>query len=102
MTIDITGVDLCKFVQEVYALSHPQSLGHLHYRDGDLPLAEAQARVNRCKDDKHVAVALDYVNGRSCKMTVHRHGDRLTINDSWFDHTSAQLAELLKRCGIKP
>ena len=41
--IDITGVDLRKFVQMVYALSRPLGLGYLHYTP--MPLSEEE--INR-------------------------------------------------------
>ncbi len=43
--IEITGVDLRKFIQEVYALSRPQGLGILHYQEGDLSDDEAKSIV---------------------------------------------------------
>ena len=100
--IDITGVDLRKFVQEVYARSSPQGLGMLHYQDGGLPDAEADAIIARSKDDKRIAVSMDYVRGRSCKMVVFRHGDKLEIRDAWFDHTDAALNALLQACPKEP
>ena len=97
--IDITGVDLVRFVKEVYALSVSQGMGFLHARPGNMSNEDVVALVNREKTPD-VALDLDYVQGRACKMTVFRNGDRLEIDDKWFDHTDAELAELLRRFGI--
>ncbi len=97
--IDITSVDLKKFVKEVYALSAPAGLGFLHFKPGELSDEDAQAVIDR--GDDRIAASMDYVNGRGCKMTVFRnpHG-KLEIGDSWFDHSPHQLDDLLERCGI--
>jgi hypothetical protein len=63
--IDITGVDLVKFVQAVYDLSKPQGLGFMHFRTG--PLSDQDAK--KClPPDGRIAVDTDYVNGRACKL----------------------------------
>lgn len=98
--IDVTGIDLKKFVQEVYALSVPVGLGVLHARPGGLSDADAQEIIDRESDDGHIAASMDYVHGRQCKMTVFRKNGRLEIPQQWFDHTPQQLGELLKRCGV--
>jgi hypothetical protein len=102
--IDITGVDLVKFVQRVYELSKPQGMGFLLFESGSLTEEEAKELII---EDRLCAVRLDYVRGRSCKMTVYRRvnaetGDvRLEISDAWYDHTSGQLAELLESVGME-
>lgn len=98
--IDITGVDLSKFVREAYNLSRPQGLGYLHHREGGLPEDELQAILKRDENSKYYAVSMDYVMGRAVKMTVHKSGDRLVINDRWFDHSDEALKTLLDRCGV--
>jgi hypothetical protein len=97
--IDITGVDLPKFIKEVYALSVPAGLGFMHFRA--LTDDEAQRIIDREGDNGRIAASMDYVNGRQCKMTIFRKlNGKLEINDSWSDHTSSQLDELLRRCGV--
>lgn len=98
--IDVTGVDLVKFVQEVYALSRPQGLGMMHYQEGGLSEDDARGVVARSEGDKSLAVRMDYVHGRACKMRVWRKGNRLEINDRWFDHSAADLTDLLRRLNI--
>jgi hypothetical protein len=98
--IDITGVNLVDFVQEVYSLSRPQGWGELHFVPGPLPADEAKQLIETWNTHKHIAVSLDYVKGRACKMTVHRDGDRLKIPDRWFDHSGEDLRLLLSRCGL--
>jgi len=99
--IDITGVDLKEFVKKVYELSKPQGLGFLHYESGGLSDEEAQFIVDNCYNPTRFAVAMDYVKGRACKMTVHKNGDKLEIKDSWYDHSENQLKELLSHFGLE-
>ena len=47
-----------------------------------------------------IAVEMDYVNGRACKMMVLKKDDRLFILDSWYDHTEDELCELISSIGI--
>ena len=101
MSIDITDVDLIKFAKVVYSLSEPQGLGLLHFREGELSDEEAKEITERSADSNFMALGMDYVRGRSCKMTVRKEKGRLKINDQWYDHSQAQLQELLDACGIK-
>jgi len=94
--IDVTGVDIIKFIQKVYELSQPQGLGLLHFRSGDLTEEDAKSFI---RDDGEVH--LDYVKGRSCKMNVTKEDGKLLIRNSWYDHTDSQLSELLEFVGIK-
>ena len=82
--IDITGVDLVEFAQKVYELSSPQGYGVRQYVPGSLSSEEAQRFV---LPEGPVALSMDYVRGRTCKMCVWREEGKLTIGDSWYDHT---------------
>lgn len=97
--IEITGVDLRKFIKEVYALSQPQGMGFLHYQGGDLPEDKVDEILARGRPD--CPVAMDYVIGRACKMFVRAEDGKLFIAGNWYDHTDAHLRELLDRCGIE-
>lgn len=105
--IEVTGVNLAEFAKAVYELSKPQGLGFLQFQEGGLSTAEAEAIVRG--DDKHSwqkssssALDMDYVKGRACKMHVHKSDDgKLTIQDSWYDHTDAQFDALLARFNLK-
>lgn len=95
--IEITGCDLTKFVKEVYALSRPQGMGFIHYKNEPLSDEDAGEILKRGKN-----IAMDYVNGRSCKMYVRKEENgTLWINDRWYDHSEQDLSELLDRIGIK-
>lgn len=96
--IEITGTDLTRFIQEAYDLSRPRGMGFIHATPGPLPAEEAASFI---RPEGSVAVSLDYVRGRACKMTVWRRGDRLFIHDTWFDHSDTALAELLRRTGAQ-
>jgi hypothetical protein len=93
--IDITNVDMVKFVQKVYDLSRPQGMGMLHFVAG--PMSEEDARSLIQPDG---TVSMDYVSGRACKMHTRLQGDRIVINDSWYDHSDEQFNELLEHLGL--
>jgi len=93
--IDVTDVNMVKFVQKVYELSQPQGMGMLHYQSGGLTSAEATELINA-----DGTVNLDYVKGRACKMYTRKKEGRLVIDDKWYDHTNEQLAELLEHVGL--
>ena len=99
--IDVTGIDLVKFVQAVYRISKPQGMGILHYKAGELSEEDAKAIVKRDETSSTCALSMDYVHGRACKMGVRREPDnRLSISDRWYDHTSQDLQDLLGELGI--
>ncbi len=98
--IEVTGVDLRKLVQEVYALSRPQGLGHLHYEKGGLSDEETNALID-CEPRGRVILSLDYLKGRACKFHVRREDDKLFISPRWYDHSADDLKELLKRVGLE-
>lgn len=96
------GIDLVKFIQNVYDLSKPQGLGKMHFTPEPLNEAEAEQILKRYDNHTNIVLALDYLNGRACKMTVWKSNqDVLYIRDNWFDHEFKEFKELLKRCKIK-
>lgn len=95
--INITGVDLAKFAQAVYARSIPVGMGFLHARGGGLTDEDAKSLVN---ETGYYALSMDYVHGRQCKMTVYRKDGKLQIYDSWHDHSAAALDDLLTEFNI--
>ena len=100
--IDITGVDLVKFVQKVYELSMPQGLGFLHFTPEPLSEERAKEIVEQrggAFSGSSCVISMDYVDGRACKMNVREENGKLVINDSWYDHTDSQLKQLLETFG---
>ena len=93
-------IDLLKLVKEAYDLSALQGLGFLHFKEGSLSDEEAKAIVDRSANDRMCAVSMDYVNGRAVKFHISRRDGKLLVDDSWFDHSDSQYAELRKRCGF--
>lgn len=91
--IEVTGISLVELVKKAYALSVPQGMGFVHFKDGDLSDDEAKTLIR--EDDTRCPVSLDYVRGRSVKFSVYREGDRLFIRKSWYDHSDAALQELV-------
>ena len=103
--LDITGVDLGELVRGAYDLSIPQGLGYLHYTPGSLTNDEVDDILTACHVGyKHLAVVMDYVKGRACKMNVFKgegeEAGRLYIRKGWFNHTDKQLIKLLKRLNV--
>lgn len=96
--IDISNVDFHKFVKEVYELSQPQGMGHMHFKPG--PLSDEQAAQIVGQLEKYGSISMDYVNGRACKMHVFMRDGKWQIADKWYDHSEADLEMLLSRCGI--
>lgn len=94
--IDLTNVDMVKFVQKVYELSGPQGMGMFLFQPGGLSDEEAKAFIQ-----KDGSISMDYVKGRACKMHVRLDGDKLGMSDSWYDHTDSQLNELLAHIGVQ-
>lgn len=98
--IDITNVNLVEFAKKIYELSVPQGLGFLHY--DSTPLSDENAKT-LIHDSGRIALDMDYVSGRSCKMTVLRDikTRKLYIPDSWYDHTDRIFSRLLNHFGIQ-
>lgn len=100
--IEVTGVDLRAFVQACYRESMPHGLGFLHFQQGDLNEEESSKMIDRAKGDNLCAISMDYVVGRSVKMTVfHGPNDTLWIRSTWFDHTPEQLERVLALVPIR-
>ena len=93
--IDITDVNMVVFVKKVYELSRPQGMGMMHFTAGPMSTEDAERLIQA-----DGTVSMDYVSGRACKMHTRLQGDRIVINDSWYDHSDAQFAELLKHIGV--
>ena len=94
--IDITGSDLVKVAQAVYDLSKPQGMGFLHAKSGGLSDEQAKSLIQ----EGRIALRMDYVSGRACKMTVFRDQGKLLIRDNWYDHSENQLMELIDRIAV--
>lgn len=92
------NVDLVALVKGAYALSQPQGMGFLHYRNGDL--TDEQARSLIREDDPRTPVSLDYVAGRAIKFTVFRQDGKLLVDRRWYDHSESQYRDLLSRAGV--
>ena len=99
--IEVTEDKLLDIAKHAYDLSSPAGLGFLHFKEGGLSDDEARRLVERERKDSHVALSMDYVNGRGCKLTVFRRDGKLWLpKDRWFDHSKSQLDELHKRIGL--
>jgi len=99
--IDVTGVDLAELAKAAYRYSKPQGMGMLHYREGELSDEDAAMWVNHFADRTDIALGMDYVHGRACKLTVFRGpNETLYIAPDWFDHSYSDLEALLTDVGL--
>ena len=98
MSIVIPDEKLRDLVRAVYDMSVPVGLGFLHATEGSLSDEDVNRLIHA---EGRIAVKMDYVKGRQCKMTVFRAADgTLTIHDQWFDHSDRQLEKLLELLGV--
>lgn len=118
--IEVTGLNVVKFVSSVYELSQPVGMGFLHFEPGDIPdevlhkvVEQMDSNINKVikekiikVDDPEVAkpidsfkqcvLNLDYVLGRQCKMNIWIDQDKkLWIRDFWYDHHFHAFEDLL-------
>jgi len=96
--IDITGIDLVEFAKKVYELSVPQGMGILHFTPEPITDEEAKMYI---QEEGRSALNMDYVKGRACKMHVTRENGKLTISDTWYDHTDRIYQQLLEHFNIQ-
>ncbi len=98
ITVSENKVNLVKLVKTAYELSRPQGLGFLSFEPGPLSDGDAESLVLK---EGCLAVDLDYVYGRSCKLHVRRENGNLVFPDRWHDHTDKEYDTLLKEVGVK-
>lgn len=91
------GMDIKKLVKAAYDLSAPQGMGYIHYEEGSLTDAEIDQILER-REALNVVLYMDYVKGRSIKMTVFKdiQDCSLFVYKSWYDHTEDQHDELIR------
>jgi len=97
--IDITGSNLVDVVRAAYDLSSPQGLGFIHFEAGG-GLTDDEVDSLIITDNDRIAVSLDYVKGRACKLTVFKDEDKLFIDNCWYDHSESALLELVDRIAV--
>lgn len=100
--IDVTDAPLEAIVRAAYSFSRPQGLGHLHYQPGDLTDEEFAQIITATAGPSFVALSMDYVKGRACKMTVFQQDGRRYIDNRWYNHSDGQLRQFLETIGIDP
>lgn len=98
MKIVISEDKLVELVKNAYDLSVPQGLGLIHFTPEPISDEEARAMIN---PSERIAVHMDYVAGRACKMTVFHEDGEYFIHSPWYDHTDDQLVSLLQRIDVE-
>jgi len=97
--IDLGNIDPKVFIRTVHELSSAQGMGFLHEKPGTLTDEEMQPWLEELAQER--STRLDYVRGRSCKMSLHEHEGHYFIREgSWYDHTDEELEKLLVKFGV--
>lgn len=108
---DVTGVPLRRIVQAAYNLSRPQGMGFLAPHREPLTDEEADELIELLTTKRGTTLLrLDYVKGRSVKLSVYRHVPGVASQDGlpeqylefpWYDHHAHQERALLKKIGVE-
>ena len=93
---DITDVDLREFVMKCYSASAPQGMGMLHYTPGPLPDDVTDQILSINVSNPKIRLSMDYVLGRSIKMTVYKDQGKLYVRKAWYDHNESMLLQILE------
>lgn len=96
--IDLGVIDPKEFIRTVHELSAAQGMGFLHDSPNALTDEEMAPWIEQLEQSG--STRLDYVKGRSAKMSIHKHeGHYFIRKGSWYDHTDEQLQTLLAKFG---
>lgn len=96
--IDLGTTDMVAFIRTVHRLSSAQGLGFRDDKEGPLPDVAIRPYVDQLESGGRTC--MDYIAGRSIKMSIHKHDGRYFIRDDWYDHSDAEFDELLARFGF--
>lgn len=95
----VADFDVAEFIRTVHSLSSAQGAGFLNDKAGLLPDSEIPPYLQRLASEGRIR--MDYIAGRSIKMSIHIHEDHYLIRDgAWYDHGDGEFNELLARFGI--
>lgn len=100
--INVTGLNVRAFATAAFDLSPPPRLAHLGLAPRQISPEVLDQIVGDfdigAQEGTLLALRLDYVEGRGCKMSMWRDADgQLYIRDMWYDHDQDDLAALLAR-----
>ena len=96
--IEIQEHQIKELVKAVYNMSEPVGMGFLHYTPEDLTDEEAKGLIDMAS--KTCVVSMDYVNGRQCKFSIFKVGDKFAVANSWGDHSDWEYAIMLNSVGV--
>ena len=97
--IDVTGINLKKFALKVYQLS--KSVDRSKGQESSLSdtMMGVVLKTSGMKNYQRYVLDMHVIRGRACNMTIFESLEgRWFINDTWENHTQAQLGELLEYC----
>jgi hypothetical protein len=100
--IDVSKASIADLIKHAYALSHSHGLGLLHFEPGDLDDETLKSVANNPHNRGGVTmIHMDYIKGRSVKMTIYLKGDKKYILNRWYGHSPADLERFLTETGVK-
>jgi hypothetical protein len=79
--IDISGLDKASVIQALYAGTHQQGLGRLHFPVNELSREEAESLVG---------VRIDYLHGRVMKVCIPAEDDPDSFFELLYDRDNGQ------------
>lgn len=103
LMLDVTGIDLVKFAQDAFEITPLTGKASMLgiKKNGKLSQEEAYKLVEEFNENEEIALRMDRVKGKDCRLTVYRDGKYLLLDSIWTGHTTEDLKELLERHNIK-
>lgn len=105
--LDVTGVNLTRLLQFAFKISWPKELAALGFSDPDPGLSDKEThrfirldRLQECDVKWCEVLHADYIHSRQMKLWVFKLGDKLYMDNSWYDHTAKQYRGLLVCVGF--
>lgn len=98
LTIDITGIDIVKFGQDIFDLS--PSTGKAKLIAKTIKVLPPEEVMKHVYPTGEIFLKMDIVKGRDCRMVVYRREENLLIEPIWPNHSEKDFIELLRRHGI--
>lgn len=97
--LDVSEFSIDDLIREAYAGSKPVGMGMLHYRPGPLDdqTLEGIKSNAHTSSDGVTAIHTDCVHGRQMKFSVYSIGDKKFTYKTWYDHTSYDLTDMIRR-----
>lgn len=97
--VEIPADKLREAISGAYNLSAPRGMGFLHSKSG--PLDDATIDQIMATGERRQGISMDYVHGRCCKFHTYAVDGRHYTSPRWYDHSTADLIDLLAHVGVE-